>query len=66
MVVICNPCNPTGTLLSEEECQRAAELCQRAGAWLVMDNTYEHFAFADDAGEREPSVGTDGVYVQYS
>jgi hypothetical protein len=34
-----------GVLLSREECERAAELTQRAGAWLVMDNTYEHFVY---------------------
>ena len=32
-------------LLSREECARAAELTQAAGAWLVMDNTYEHFVY---------------------
>eukprot|EP00884_Botryococcus_braunii_P017072 jgi/Botrbrau1/4048/Bobra.152_3s0007.2 len=45
MVVIVNPCNPTGVLLDEGELRRAAELCERAGAWLVMDNTYEHFVY---------------------
>ena len=32
-------------LLSREECERAAALTQRAGAWLVMDATYEHFCY---------------------
>jgi aspartate/methionine/tyrosine aminotransferase len=34
-----------GVLLSREELERAAELTARAGAWLVMDNTYEHFVY---------------------
>ena len=29
-----------GTLMSRAELERAAELTRRAGAWLVMDNTY--------------------------
>jgi hypothetical protein len=29
-----------GVLLGREELQRAAELTRRAGAWLVLDNTY--------------------------
>ena len=34
-----------GVLLSREELERAAELTARAGAWLIMDNTYEHFVY---------------------
>lgn len=45
MVVICNPCNPTGVALTQIEVSRAAELCQAAGAWLVLDNTYENFMY---------------------
>lgn len=39
MVVLVNPNNPTGVLMSKEELQRAADLCAAAGAWLVVDNT---------------------------
>jgi len=45
MVVIVNPNNPTGVLMSKEECQRAADLCAAGKTWLVMDNTYEHFVY---------------------
>lgn len=34
-----------GVLLSKAELQRASDLCERAGAWLVMDNTYENFTY---------------------
>lgn len=34
-----------GVLLSREEVERAAQLCHDAGAWLIMDNTYEHFVY---------------------
>eukprot|EP00192_Tetraselmis_astigmatica_P012572 CAMPEP_0117669738 /NCGR_PEP_ID=MMETSP0804-20121206/12314_1 /TAXON_ID=1074897 /ORGANISM="Tetraselmis astigmatica, Strain CCMP880" /LENGTH=405 /DNA_ID=CAMNT_0005477859 /DNA_START=200 /DNA_END=1417 /DNA_ORIENTATION=- len=45
MVTIVNPCNPTGVLLSKEEVQQAVKICDDAGAWLVLDNTYEHFVY---------------------
>ncbi len=34
-----------GVLMDRSELERASQLCQDAGAWLVMDNTYEHFAY---------------------
>ncbi len=39
------PLLAAGVLLSKEEVERAAQLCQDAGAWLIMDNTYEHFVY---------------------
>ena len=48
MVVIVNPCNPTGVLMSKEELDRAAALCEKAGVWLIVDNTYEDFVFDDN------------------
>lgn len=45
MVVIVNPCNPTGVLLSREELEAAAAMCAAAGTWLVLDNTYEDFLY---------------------
>ena len=43
LVTIVNPGNPTGTSLSREYLEEAVRLCEHYGAWLVMDNTYEHF-----------------------
>jgi Aminotransferase class I and II len=34
-----------GVLLSREELQRASAICTAAGAWLIIDNTYEHFTY---------------------
>eukprot|EP01025_Chloroclados_australasicus_P031147 TRINITY_DN3141_c0_g4_i1.p1 TRINITY_DN3141_c0_g4~~TRINITY_DN3141_c0_g4_i1.p1 ORF type:complete len:447 (+),score=50.46 TRINITY_DN3141_c0_g4_i1:92-1432(+) len=48
MVVIVNPCNPTGALLAEDELQRAADICSTSDVYLVMDNTYEHFVYDAD------------------
>jgi hypothetical protein len=45
VVVLVNPSNPSGILLTRAELDRAADLCGRAGAWLVIDNTYAEFCF---------------------
>ena len=34
-----------GVLLSKQELQEAADTCAAAGAWLVVDNTYEDFVY---------------------
>lgn len=41
IVVLVNPCNPTGVLMSKEALIRASEICERHGAWLIVDNAYE-------------------------
>lgn len=45
MVVLVNPCNPTGVLLPRSELETAAQMCASAGCWLVLDNTYEDFVY---------------------
>jgi aspartate/methionine/tyrosine aminotransferase len=38
-VVLVNPSNPTGVMLTKDDITRAAEMTKKAGAWLVLDNT---------------------------
>ena len=45
LVVLVNPCNPTGVVLPKKLLQRAADLTAKAGAWLIVDNTYDHFLY---------------------
>ena len=54
MVVIVSPSNPTGCVVPPALLSRAAEACERAGAWLVLDSTYEDFLF------EEGGAGGDG------
>ena len=49
MVVICNPCNPTGIMYPREMLLRAKALCAAAGAWLAVDNTYDSFSYEDES-----------------
>lgn len=50
LVVIVSPSNPTGCVVPPATLARAAEACERAGAWLVLDSTYEDFLFGEEGG----------------
>lgn len=47
-VTIVNPGNPTGTLLERAFLQKAANLCEKYNAWLILDCTYEYFVKNSD------------------
>jgi len=40
MIVVCNPNNPTGYTLSEEEMREIASLAESVGAWVLADEVY--------------------------
>ncbi len=40
MITICDPNNPTGTVLSEESRRGLAALAEEAGVWLLVDEIY--------------------------
>ena len=41
-----SPSSRAGVLMGREEIERASRLCAAAGAWLILDNTYENFVYA--------------------
>lgn len=45
LVTVVNPGNPTGTYIPEPLLKRISDLCEKAGSWLVVDNTYEYFMY---------------------
>ena len=51
MVTMSNPGNPTGVMIPKATLEEASALCAEYGAWLVLDNCYEHFAYPDQARE---------------
>jgi aspartate/methionine/tyrosine aminotransferase len=51
-IVVTNPNNPTGAVLSEDEMAEIAAVADRAGAWLIADEVY---AGAELDGPRTPS-----------
>jgi aspartate/methionine/tyrosine aminotransferase len=40
VVMVCNPNNPTGSILSEEEMDAVVSVARKANAWLVADEIY--------------------------
>jgi aspartate/methionine/tyrosine aminotransferase len=47
--------------MKPEEVERAAALCAEAGAWLVLDNTYEHFVFGE--GRHHCAAGPHVIHI---
>jgi len=45
MLVLCNPGNPSGAVLSEAELWDVIALCKELGTWLVVDSTYADFTY---------------------
>jgi threonine-phosphate decarboxylase len=43
LVILCNPNNPTGTLLSRKEVLAAADACDNAGSLLAVDEAFLEF-----------------------
>src|SRR5215212_1685883 len=39
-IMVCNPNNPTGAVLTEGEMEAVIEVADRAGAWIVADEIY--------------------------
>jgi aspartate/methionine/tyrosine aminotransferase len=44
-IAICNPNNPTGAIIGEEEVDAIADISEDAGAWLVSDEIYRGAEF---------------------
>ena len=47
MVIVNSPCNPTGGVTPPEEFAKILAVCQRHGIWLMSDECYSHFTYAD-------------------
>lgn len=43
MVCICNPNNPTGTILTKEEVLKIADHCEKMDCWFVLDECFLEF-----------------------
>jgi hypothetical protein len=52
LICVCNPNNPTGAVLSEEEMQAVVEVAERHGCWVLSDEVYR------DAVREGPRAGT--------
>lgn len=45
LIYLVDPNNPLGTACTREEIAAIAEIARKAGAWLIHDCTYRHFAY---------------------
>lgn len=45
MVVICNPCNPTGAVYTEDELEDLADIADEHDLLVVADEAYDHLVF---------------------
>lgn len=73
-IVLCNPNNPTGTVFSESDLRRVAELCAKWDVIAITDEIYEHIVYdgrrhvclASLDGMRERSVTVSGMSKTFS
>jgi aspartate/methionine/tyrosine aminotransferase len=52
-IVICSPNNPTGRVITREQCERLVRALERRGGepvWLIHDEIYREQTFVDDEG----------------
>jgi aspartate/methionine/tyrosine aminotransferase len=67
VVLVCNPNNPTGAVLDEDEMQEIVAAARRVGAWIVADEIYRGAERAGGAltptfwGRYERTVVTGGL-----
>ena len=45
LVAICNPSNPTGSVLRKEDCDAIVAAAERVGAWILADEVYRGAEF---------------------
>ena len=45
LVVICNPCNPTGAVYRQGELEDLAEIAAENDLWVLSDEPYDHIIF---------------------
>ena len=62
VVCVANPCNPTGTVLTREELAAVVEACERAGAWLLVDEVHRGTERTAEA-ENPTAFGASGRVV---
>ena len=58
-LILCNPSNPTGTVLTSDEIQAVADLCKRHNTIVIMDEIYEHILY--DGRKHISMAAVDGM-----
>jgi aspartate/methionine/tyrosine aminotransferase len=58
LIAVCNPNNPTGSILTESEMQAIVDIADKVGAWILADEVYS-------GAERLTDVQTPSFYGRY-
>jgi aspartate aminotransferase len=45
MVILCNPCNPTGVVLHRREIEELAAWCEERDLWILADEAYDYLVY---------------------
>jgi len=61
LIFICNPNNPTGTVLDEAGLQRVTELADSVGAWVLTDEVYRSMEWDGQATPRVAAIYERGI-----
>jgi aspartate/methionine/tyrosine aminotransferase len=68
LIAVCNPSNPTGAILSEDDMERIVAAARSRGAWLLADEVYrgaERGGAERGGAERDESVETPSFWGRY-
>ncbi len=70
LIAVCNPNNPTGAILTEQEMERIVAAARRADAWLLADEVYRGAELERDVtpsfwGSYEKVIITSGLSKAY-
>jgi aspartate aminotransferase len=66
LVVLCNPCNPTGAVFSRAELQQLSRLLAGTDTLLLVDEAYDHFVYGVEFVSclRIPALNERLIHVQ--
>ncbi len=74
LIILCSPCNPTGSVYSEEDLRQLAEvIVKHDGLYVISDEIYEHINYigkhtslASFPGMKERTIVINGVSKAYA
>jgi aspartate aminotransferase len=64
IVVLSNPCNPTGRVFALDEIQLLSRICEKADAWLILDESFSQTVVAGHPFHRHwPPLGAHVIVI---
>lgn len=47
-IIVCNPCNPTGVLYTEDEIEKLGEIARKHNIYIYSDEVYREFCYTEE------------------